>query len=486
MMDELAKGRELQRQGHLREACEVYGRVLETDPDNVDALHLMGQVAVQVDDMANAEMFFRKALQVDGQQFVVWLRLGDVYQRTRQPEAALKCFESATGAAPENAEGWRNLGFAHMVVGNMEDAEAFLRKACQLTPPAAQAFRQLANAFPLSQDDEVVTRAREMLAKNDLDAFTEAQLHYALAYVFEQANDDKKFLQHLHQANQAQSQLWGEWKDNFLNNFNTIKSVFDANLLAKSLPETTKKPTPIFIVGLPRCGSTLVEQILSCHPDINAGDETQIMSTKVLNALPAITGKPFLAGVADLEQAQLETLSDLYRAALAALVPGQDYATDKSLGNYWVIGLIRLMFPHARVIHVKRDPLDHAFSIYRNCFLDYIPYSTNLSDLGEYYALYLDVMEFWQTLMPGFVHDLQYEALIENQEDETRKLLSFCGVGFDKACLKPEANKRAVMTLSQTQVRQPVTGKKGGEGKHFEAELAGFADVLKAKGRLPA
>lgn len=481
----LEKGRTLHRQGRLKEACQIYAGILQDDPDNSEALQLMGQAAFSVNDMENAEKFFRASLQMNSNQFVVWLRLGDLYQKTRQPKAALECFEGATRATPENAEGWRNLGFAHLVNGDQEKAEDCLRKACRLNPPSSPAFRLLANSFPITEDDEVVKRAQELLATNELDDFTKGQLNYALAYAFERAGKDKKFIQHLHAANRFQGKNWGDWKSNFFNNFNIIKKIFNSTLLAQAIPKGAPIPVPIFIVGLPRSGSTLVEQILSSHPETGAGDETGIIPNKVIGALSEMTGKPFLAGLEDAKPEQLENLSKLYLETISTFVPGKDFITDKFLGNFWTIGLIRMILPQAKVIHVQRNPIDNAFSIYRNCFLDYIPYSTDLGELGEYYALYRDVMDFWHKLLPGFIHDLKYESLIENQEKETRKLLLYCGLSFESACLAPEDNPRPVMTLSNTQVRQPVNRAGIGKWHRFENELSPFTKMLQKKGRLP-
>lgn len=466
----------------FKEALAVFQEILAYDPNEPDALQFMGQIAFYFDNLLAAEDYFQKSLSIDANQYPIWIKLGGVCNRLRKHDMALQCFENATKIRPNISDGFYHLGHGYLIKGDKETGAQLLRKACLMDDKTPQAFRMLANTITLAEDDEVVVKAKERATREKLTNFEKIHLNYGLAYVYEAAKNNEKFFHHLDAANAAQQAEGHTWRDSYELNFKLIAEKFTPTTFEGSVGEDAKKLTPIFIVGMPRSGSTLTEQIITSHPAVFPGEEVDYMTKFVVNSVAVMTKKPYLSGFNELNREQLYHLSNLYQDKMKILAPETEYITDKFLANFWTIGVIRKIMPWAKVINIYRNPMDNAFSIYRNYFMDIIPFAASLTDLGDFYVLYRNMINLWDQLLPGFVYTIQYESLVRNPEVESRNLIKFCGLPWDDACLSPHKNTRSVMTLSQGQVRKPIYSSGIGKWKRYEKQLEPFKQIIERNG----
>lgn len=237
---------------------------------------------------------------------------------------------------------------------------------------------------------------------------------------------------------------------------------------------------PIFIVGMPRSGSTLVEQILASHPQVLGGGETELIA-RIRSMAGAEIGSSALDDILlHASPGAMTAMADIFIETVRPALRQKSRLVDKQLNNFWNVGLIRLMFPDAAVIHCVRDPLDNCFSIYRRPFSKGGPrYAYDLAAIGREYRRHLTMMDLWENLLPGFVYKVRYETLVDDFEAETRRLVAHCGLEWDGRCLEFYRTERGVKTASVVQVRQPVYRDSIGIARHYEKHLGPLIDVLK-------
>lgn len=483
--EKLEQARTHLSQENYRDAMAIYQGILAEDPNHAIALQAMGQIAQTVKNLEAAEDYFQRSLAQNAGQFNIWIKLGEVLSQTRKHEKSIQAFRNAVQVEPNKSEGYLKLGNALLVAGEKDEAEATLEKAFMLDENAPSAFRLIATSFKLTSGGALAREAQKRIDAGAGSKVGRAHLHYGLAYIYEKEGDAHAFFDHLHEANRLQKESAPNWRMVYEQNAREIKKAFKPETFAKTVGPEARQYTPIFIVGMPRSGTTLTEQIVSAHPKVFGADEMDILAHSVVNRVAVWTGKPYLIGINDLASNQLGELSAVYQGMMQRLCPGYPFITDKFLANYMCIGLIRLIMPWARVINLQRNPMDNALSIYKNFFVNYLPFCFNLEDMANYYHLYRDLMTFWDDLLPGFVHHVKYENLVGNFEDEARKIIDFCGLEWDEACLAPHENKRTVLTLSQDQVRKPVYTSSVGRWKKYEKDLEPFRRIIEDYGYDP-
>jgi len=480
--EKLEKASQFISRQEFREAARIYQEILKTDPNHTLALHGMGEIALGVESLEKAEDYFQRSLAQNPNQYQGWLKLGHVCSKLRKPEKALQAFRNAVKLEPGKSQAYMSLGHALQQTGNKEEAIQALKKAFSLDRDSPQALRLLAPYAKLDDKSPLAGEALKRIDQPGTSTHAKANLSYGLAYIYENMGDDEKFLHYLRQANDLQKEDAPPWKAMTERNAKVLKEIFTLETFKKSVGEEDKTLTPIFIVGMPRSGTTLTEQIITSHPEVFGADEIDYMTMFIVNGVAVMTKKPYLDGINEVTRDQLRQLSHSYQQRLQKFAPEYDYITDKYLSNFLSIGLIRLILPWAKVISLSRHPMDNAFSIYRNYFLTQLAYCYDLKDMAHYYHIYREMIEFWDQLLPGFVCQVNYEDLVENFESEARRIIDFCGLPWDDACLAPDKNKRSVMTLSQDQVRQPIYNSSIGKWKKYRQELEPFRKVLENYG----
>jgi hypothetical protein len=304
-------------------------------------------------------------------------------------------------------------------------------------------------------------------------------LFFAISTVYRERGEDEKSFLYLKLANQTVRGAIAYDPAANDEGFRRLKTVFARHFLDSIAEAGFASELPVFIVGMPRSGTTLIEQIVASHPAVHGAGERKELGL-FLNELGAGHGgeREFPDFVTDLEPGAFRELGERYVAALRPLAPDAERIVDKMPGNFVHVGLIAAALPDARVIHCLRDPLDTCLSCYEQYFQKAQPYCYDLEELGRFYRLYENLMEHWCAVLPGRILEVRYEDVVRDLEGEARRLIAFCGLDWSDACLAFHETERMVRTASANQVRQPLYATSVGRWRRFERELAPLIAAL--------
>lgn len=391
---------------------------------------------------------------------------------SRQFEPAIAEFKSLLVDCPVRPGLW--LEYARLLGAARHDgsAEAF-KKTIELLPSCVDAYLGLANMKSVRVEESWIEPIRAQLARSDLAAEDRARLHFVLGKLFEDAKRYKESFENYEASNEILLHGRRYGVEASTGHKRLTKQLFTPAFFRQRQGSGHPERGAIFIVGIPRSGSTLVEQILSCHSEIEGLGELEDMNT-IISGLtdPEKKGPPYPIVLGTLGADRLRALGEEYmKLTRARRKTNRYYFTDKLLSNFGQIGLIHLILPNARIIDVRRHPLDCGLSCYKHYFPFGQPITYRLEDIGRAYADYVELMAHFDDILPGRVYRIQYERLIENPEDEVRRLLAHLGLPFEEQCLRFHESKRHVMTLSHDQVRMPLYRNGMDQWRHYEAWL---------------
>jgi tetratricopeptide (TPR) repeat protein len=387
-------------------------------------------------------------------------------------EDALEAYEHAARLKPAEVRLRTSMGHAQKTLGRRADSEASYKAALQIDPGLAEAWWSLADLKNYRFSDAEVAEMQRLLTSDPRDNSNEAQLHFALGKAFEQRQQYPQAFASYARGNALRRVDAPFDIDGFERGSARIRAFFDAAFFASRAGCGNPDPAPIFIVGLPRSGSTLIEQILASHSRVEGTMELP----NILNIVgqfddlaPGRDGYP--ETLARVPVAQLATLGERYLAETAPLRHGRERFTDKLPNNFSHVGLIHAMLPHATIIDARRHPMDACFSTFKQYFAEGQTFSYDLEVLARYYRGYLALMDHWDAVLSGKVLHVQYEQLVRDPEANIRRLLEHCRLAFEPACLSFHETQRPVRTASAEQVRQPLYVSGVGYWRHFAREL---------------
>lgn len=390
---------------------------------------------------------------------------GIALQNLGRHALAAASFRKAIALAPGFADAHANLGVLLLEEGKLEESHAAIARAVELAPRRGRFYRLLAETRRLAADDPALARM-EALAREPLCDDDRLELHFALGAAYDGLGRAADSFRHLLEANRLKRAQIAYDEPATHASFARIAEVFSAEALAQ--PDGNDSDVPVFVVGMPRSGTTLVEQILASHRDIRGAGEIPDLR----NLIDRLDAPGFPAAAAALAPARRRELAARYLAGLAAHAPDARRIVDKLPDNFLRIGLIRLLLPQAKIIHVRRDPVDTCLSCFSKLFAGHLPYAYDLGELGRFYRAYETLMEHWRRVLPaGVMLDIAYEDLVGDVEGQARRLVAHCGLDWDDACLAFHRNTRAVATASAAQVRKPLYA--GSVGRwHAYGEMA--------------
>ena len=397
-----------------------------------------------------------------------------------QSRHAIASCQQALNIDPEHIGARNNLGFAPRAIGRIEQAIDLFKKTIAASPrTAARLYYNLASSKRIAASDPDFA-AMKRLAK-DVGAFEledQIGLHFALGKAYADVGDHARAFKELAKGNTLKRrQFMGYDEAKVSRRFERISEAFSAGLLRQKAGAGNRSPVPVFIVGMPRSGTSLVEQILASHPKVfGAGERYELGD--LADAIEGKNGAEFPEAVAGMSSAELNALGTNYVTAMRALAPDAARIIDKMPGNFFNAGLLHLALPNARIIHTRRDPRNTALSCFSILFALGHAYTYDLGELGRYIAAYQRLMEHWRQVLPdGAMLEVQYEELVGDLETEARRIVEFCGLGWDAACLSFYKTERPVRTASVIQVRQPIYPSSVGR---WAGGIAAFADRLGA------
>jgi len=465
-------------------AVEHFEWAVAYQPDFFEAYNNLGLANREINQIHSAIKNFEKAIAIKPNFAKAHINLGNAFGDLGQKDASIKCFEQALAIEPGNAQAHVSIGTVFKELGQVEKAIKSFERAIAANPNYGVAYYNLTSMRQKTLNEELASKMQFILSSSDLRQSDRINFCFALANVYEKLDKKNNFFKFLNEANQLRKEELDSSLERYQSTLIVVKKIFSSMppINKKLSPYKTSTIRPIFIVGMPRCGSTLVEQIMSSHRNVHGAGEIQSlrtilapiiqdyvkndtvftsdMSTNKKNHKPNISDKDFLS----IRQQYLDALSQLD-------VP-EKIITDKSLLNFRFIGIILKAFPEAKIIHLKRDARAICWSIYKNNFPQKgIGFGNNMQDLASYYISYSEMMTFWHERFPNKIYDLNYENLTANQEEETKKLLEYCELDWDKNCLNFHNNKRAVKTASNLQVRQKMYQGSSEAWKKYEIHL---------------
>ncbi len=430
------------------------------------------QAFVDLGRLPEAEAAVRHLLKLESENPKNWVLLGNVCARMMRQPDALVAFEEAARLNPGEVRLPLSIGHLLKTLGQRRESEAAYKKCLDLDPNFGEAYWSLADLKNYVFSEAEIAAMQALLQGDGGDDVDQAHLHFALGRAHEHKSDYAAAFEHYAIGNARRRKTVPFDIEVFENKTRRVRECFDAAFFAQRIHAGHPDRAPIFIVGLPRSGSTLVEQILASHSSVEGTFELPNVLTIVRefdHANPQRDAYP--ESVRAVPPEHFTMLGWRYIEETAPIRTGRAHFIDKMPNNFSHVGLIHAMLPKAIVIDVRRHPMDSCFSTFKQYFAEGQSFSYDLETLGRYYRCYLSLMDHWNQVLPGKVLHLGYEALVRDPETHIRRLLSHCGLDFEPACLAFHETKRSVRTASAEQVRQPLYASGVGYWRHFEPQL---------------
>ncbi len=395
----------------------------------------------------------------------------------RRFHLARKAYTLALKKSPGNAASLQGLGICCMVEGAFPEALKYYRKSLLSDP---YNVRLIFNYLLIeSPDQTIIDHLHTIYSSEACKGADRVYACFALAKLYEFQREIPKAFRYFEEGNDLQLTLSHYDEKRHFATLSEIERVFDGALFDKLLNTQRYEISPVFILGMPRSGTTLVEQILASHPSVFGAGEADIMSTVASTLVPQMIQQPFPQGVSGLTADAVHQMAGYYLNHLSSFCSnGRRIVVDKTPNNFFLIGLIHILFPHAPIIHCVRDPMDNCWSLFRQLFVGSVPYCYNQVTLGRYYRRYQQTMRHWHHVLPGRILDVSYENLVENPETVIGGLLSYCQLPWEEQCMKFYRTRRTVATASASQVRRPLYADSLNAWQPVAAELAPLRAVL--------
>lgn len=440
--------------GNLRGAIANMETALNTGPDDAVTYSQYARVCEDGGDLDAALRLRQRAVERLPDSPLAWTDLGEHLFQYQSIEAALPTLQRATQLAPDYAPAQLKYGSALIVSGKVEDGAAAVRRALQAEPAFGAAWLELADIKTIPITHEETEQMRSLLRGNGIDDHERTAIEFALAHACEDCGLYQEAFDLLIEANARRRGEVPPWSlEHFRTQMDRSKGVNDT-LLAAARGSSSGKEV-IFIVGMPRSGTTLVEQILSSHPEVTGAGELGDIA-QVLTEESMLHRKRYPEWVTEATTQDWQRLGNRYLELTEKWRTERPRFTDKMPGNWQALGAIRAMLPDARIVICRRDPLETTWSCFKQYFTPGVGYLYDIEQLGFFWQAFDRAASWWATHDPEHVRELGYEALTENPEAEIRALLEFCGLSFDPACMAFHQSRRNVHTLSAAQVRQPM------------------------------
>jgi tetratricopeptide (TPR) repeat protein len=463
----------LDRAGRLSEAADAYQKLLALRPNLANCWYNLGVVERRLGRFDSALAAYQRALEWGvPQPEAAHLNRGVVFSDVlRQPDAAERELKAALALKPDYIPALFNLANLHEDRGERPVAQALYERILIQDPQAHEVLARLANLSNVAgTQDPVIGRLRTALAAPSASPADRASLGFALGRALDAAGAfDEAFLTYETANRTSTASAPGSAAYDRQRQEALIAEIIEAFPSPGPVPPaslTGARQPPIFILGMFRSGSTLVEQVLAAHPDVTAGGELEILPGLVRQELA-----PFPATVPRLSPERVQALQQQYLGALAARFPGARTITDKRPDNFLYVGLIKRLIPAARIIHTVRNPLDNCLSVYFLHLDQSMAYARDLLDIGHYYRECRRLMAHWNTLYGPDILDFDYDAFVREPRPAIARLLAFCGLAWDERCLAFHDVAAPVRTASVWQVREPLYARSSGRWRNYRRQL---------------
>ncbi len=521
--ENVAQAAKLLQQGQFDEAVASLKAALQESPDNVDAMRYLAGAyfskKIQLDD---AEALLRRATEAAPDFVAAWLLLGPVLMERSKYLEAIEAFRAATRLVPEQADAWAGLGnayaraslveesaqafarsvaldpnmpgsqmgYAHVLktLGDQPGSIAAYRAAIAAKPDFGEVYWSLANLKIFRFTDADIAEMEEQLAHAELSPGADIHFRFALGKAYEDLGNYDRAWHYYHSGNQRQREQVRFDPTDFELRQSKVTTVFSQEFLDERSGCGDPASDPIFIVGLPRSGSTLIEQILASHSQVEGTSELPILG-KIASSIGRYRHDhvKYPEAVRDLRPKDWRAYGQQFlEETRRHRSTGRPFFTDKLPNNFSHVGFIHLILPNAKIINARRHPMDSCLGAYKQLFGHGQNFTYDMFELAEYYKQYHAIMQHWHAVLPGKVLDVHYEETVTDLETQVRRILAHCGLEFEEQCLRYYETERAVKTASSEQVRQPIYTSALGKWRRYEQHLGIWQEELGAIiGELP-
>ena len=502
---ELYKGIRHVKAGRFKLAEESYKKVLKKDNNNIDALRLLGLLAFKNKNYSIAENLFIRAIKIDQHFHLLWDNLAKVYRIQNKLEKSKKAFKNLIKLDPYNLEAlvalgtiyvkladydegiktyqkvlslknnnprvYLSMGHALKTVGRRKECEDAYHKAITLYPLCGEGYWSLANLKTYKFSEAQILQMENSL-DDKIQEQEKIQMFFALGKAYESKGDYKKSFTFYEKGNWMQRKIVEYNAQENANNIDSIIDFFQKNKSVIDFNSGYEAQDPIFILGLPRAGSTLLEQILSSHSCIEGTQELHNIMTIGRRIKSLNNSENYLNNLLELDSKSIKMYGKMFIDETMWARNEKELFIDKMPNNFPHIGLIKMILPNAKIIDARRNPMDGCFSCFKQYFAKGQHFTYDLDDIARYYKDYLRLMDFWNKFFPGSIHTVLYEDVINNSEEEVRKMLNYLQLPFEESCMDFYKSSRPVKTASSEQVRQPIYKSALNYWKNFENDLS--------------
>lgn len=477
-----ALGCALMEAGQHLQALIAFGKALEIDASEARTHYHFALMCRKMNQFAMAISHFNHAIKRQPDFSEAYTQMALLLIEQHQYPMAEKVLLMGLEFKPYHPDLIGPLISLKIDLGDKSAAHQLCTETLNRHPANSLLFSLLVGLEMLSPDDPLVAYSEKHYAENLTVSQQRANTGFALAQVYDAAENYAKAFSYYQSFHRDRAALYAYDEKATSKTFATLKKLAPAPI--QETVTNSNAPAPLFILGMPRSGTSLVEEMLSSHSQVHGGGELPALH-HIIHAQLCVKANqqyPQALGVLDTEQPSIYAeAAKVYHQQLQTLSPQSQFVSDKMPHNFLNIGLILRMFPNARIIHCRRNPVDTCFSIFTNNFAGDHRYANDLTALGRYYRLYDDLMQHWESLYPGQIHHVQYEALVTDTEAQLRAMLNYCGLEWEAECMAFHTRKRVVTTSSHEQVRKPIYTTSIGAWKRYEDQLK---PLIKALGDL--
>ncbi len=506
------------QRGDLKAAKRLTLKALGRNTNSAEAYNTLGYILQALGRPEEAVLAYRKAIAINSDYAVAYNNLGNSLLQCKRYEEAVEHYRQATATKADFAEAYKNLGAAMLAlerydeaisysdtalaiqpglagahfhkgvaletIGRLGEARASYERAVELTPRSGRFHQSLAENTRYRADDphlaEMEALGREMTSLPEEERMC---LHFALGKALMDIGQHERAFRRLLDGNALKRNMVVYDEHAALTSLDRIRSVFTFEYMRSKAGSGNPSQVPVFILGMPRSGTSLVEQILASHPKIfGAGERGDFEKGAMNSCTPHGGGLTNPDWIREFSDPELRHLGAAYVESITRTAPDAERVTDKLPGNFRFIGLIHLALPNARIIHVRRHPLDTCISCFSKLFSGELPYTYKLEELGRYYCAYERLMAHWRAVLPvGVLLEVDYEAVVADLEGQAKRLLAYCGLDWDENCLAFHLAQRPVRTASAVQVRQPVYQNSVGRWRYYRELLTPLLDAMELR-----
>ena len=493
-----------------RKAEDAFKKVLIEDENNIDALRFMGILAFKSGNHDIAEAMLTKALKLDPTYSLVWANLAQVFSVTGQLDKAKKSFKNILNMEPRNGLIWAEYGTVLTKLANYKEGRDAYLKALEFKPDSprvhlslghvyktmgeidnsidsykntilqnnlsGEAYWSLANLKTYSFSENEIKDMEETL-KGDMSDIERSQMHFALGKAYEVKKDFDKSFKNYYEGNKVKKGLIKYSSDDTTDNTKRILNFFNKENIQELAKSSTGDRDPIFVLGMPRSGSTLVDQIISSHSKVDGTQELPNI-IKIAAELNTNNQNNYPEVLKELDESKLSNLGKDYILETAWARDSAPFFIDKMPNNFIHIGLIKTILPNAKIIDTRRDPMDTCFSCFKQFFARGQLFTYSLEDLGNYYTDYIRAMNHWHNVYGKDIYTVHYNNVINETEETIRELIDYCELPFEKECLEFYNSSRPVKTPSAEQVRQPIYKSGLNYWKNYEKHLLPLKKII--------